>query len=52
MRRHLRRVVALPVILFCDGEHGTSQFPYDALYIGLLLAQAAALAAWVVYSPI
>ena len=44
--------MALPVILFCDGEHGTSHFPYDALYIGLLLAQAVALAAWVVYSAI
>jgi hypothetical protein len=52
MRRHLRRVVALPVIPFCDGEHGTSQFPYDALYIGLLIAQAVAVAVWVVYSPI
>ncbi len=44
--------MALPVILFSYGEDGTSQFPYAALYIGLLIAQAVALAAWVVYSAI
>ena len=51
MRRQLRRMVALPVIPFAGGEDETSHFPYDALYIALLIVQAVALAAWVVYSP-
>ena len=41
-----------PVLPFHGGEDGTKPFPYDTLYVGLLLAQALALAAWVVYSPI
>jgi hypothetical protein len=52
MRRHLRRVMALPVTSFSGGADRTGHFPYDALYVSLLLAQAAALAAWVVYSTI
>ena len=44
--------MALPVMPFSGGEDGTSHFPYDTLYVGLLLAQAVALAAWVVYSPV
>jgi hypothetical protein len=52
MRRQLRRVMASPVMLFHGGEDRTKPFPYDTLYVGLLLAQAAALAVWVVYSPL
>jgi hypothetical protein len=52
MRRQLRRVITSPVMLFYGGGDGTKPFPYDTLYVGLLLAQAAALAVWVVYSPI
>jgi hypothetical protein len=52
MRRHLKRVMALPVMPFSGGEHRISHFPYDALYVGLLIAQAVALGAWIVYGPI
>jgi hypothetical protein len=52
MRRQLKRVMASPVMLFHDRGEGTKPFPYDTLYVGLLLAQAAALAVWVVYSPL
>jgi len=51
MRRQLTRVMASPVMLFHGGEDETSHFPYDAFYIALLIVQAVALAAWVVYSP-
>ena len=37
---------------FHCGEDGTKPFPYDTLYVGLLLAQAVALAAWVAYGPV
>jgi hypothetical protein len=52
MRRQLRRVIASPVTLLHGGEDGTKPFPYDTLYVSLLLAEAMALAAWVVYSAI
>jgi hypothetical protein len=52
MHRQLKRVMALPGAAFRGREVGTTPFPYDTLYVGLLLAQAVALAAWVVYSPI
>jgi hypothetical protein len=44
--------MASPVMLFHGSDEGTKRFPYDTLYVGLLLAQAAALAVWVLYSPI
>ena len=44
--------MASPVMSFHGGEDGTTAFPYDTLYVGLLLAQAVALGAWVVYGPI
>ena len=52
MRSQLRRVMALPVMPFGGGEDGVAPFPYEAVYVALLLAPAVALAAWVVYGPI
>jgi hypothetical protein len=37
---------------FGGGEDGVAPFPYEAVYVGLLIAQAVAIAGWVVYSPL
>ncbi len=44
--------MALPGTTFSGAENRVSHFPYHALYLGLLMAQAVALGAWVVYSAL
>jgi hypothetical protein len=35
-----------------SGEHyGMSRFPYETLYVALLIVQALAVLGWVMYSP-
>jgi hypothetical protein len=35
---------------FSGEHHGMSRFPYETLYVGLLIVQALAVLAWVMYS--
>jgi hypothetical protein len=35
---------------FSGEHHGMSRFPYETLYVALLIAQALAVLAWVMYS--
>ena len=36
---------------FSGEHHGMSRFPYETLYVTLLVGQALAVLAWVMYSP-
>jgi hypothetical protein len=45
------RVTGGAVRTFSGEHHGMSRFPYETLYVALLIAQALAVLAWVMYSP-
>ena len=44
------RVTGGAVRTFAGQHHGMSRFPYETLYVGLLIVQALAVLAWVMYS--
>ena len=44
------RVTGGAVRTFSGEHHGMSRFPYETLYVALLIAQALAVLAWVMYS--
>jgi hypothetical protein len=46
----LRVRVGGAVRTFAGQHHGMSRFPYETLYVGLLIVQALAVLAWVMYS--
>jgi hypothetical protein len=44
------RVTGGAMRAFAGQHHGMSRFPYETLYVGLLIVQALAVLAWVMYS--
>ena len=44
------RVTGGAVRTIAGQHHGMSRFPYETLYVGLLIVQALAVLAWVMYS--